>query len=203
MAYARVLAAESAARPKGERTRARLLIAACTVLDAEGPQGLSIAAIARAAGLAKGTAYIYFPDLAALLTELLTGFARFVRSCMHQAGRDDPIRDATRAYIALFRENRGLMRCLVHHLDGFPEAQAAFQRLNRDWLETVVAATERKRHGVPHDELMRRAYALGGMVDQYLSSLYLSRDPALVALSRDEAAVLDTLSLIWKRGMTA
>jgi hypothetical protein len=48
---------------------------------------------------------------------------------------------------------------------------------------------------------MRRAYALGGMVDQYLSSLLLSRDPTLIALSSDREATLETLSLIWERGM--
>jgi hypothetical protein len=120
---------------------------------------------------------------------------------------DETIRAATRAYFELFVQNRGLMRCLVHHLDGFSEAQSAFQRLNRDWIETVVAAVERKlqRDGradaIARPELLRRAFALGGMVDQYLSSLFLSKDPNLAAVSQDREAVLDTLTLIWERGM--
>ncbi|MCA1940502.1 MAG: hypothetical protein LDL26_05840, partial [Caenispirillum bisanense] len=52
------------------------------------------------------------------------------------------------------------------------------------------------------DELLRRAYALGGMVDQYLVALHVHRDPTLAALSADREAVVDTLTLIWKRGMT-
>jgi uncharacterized protein YgfB (UPF0149 family) len=48
---------------------------------------------------------------------------------------------------------------------------------------------------------MRRAYALGGMVDQYLSGLYLSRDDGIVAISGDAAAVVDTLTMIWQKGM--
>jgi hypothetical protein len=39
------------------------------------------------------------------------------------------------------------------------------------------------------------------MVDQYLSSLFLSKDPNLAAVSQDREAVLDTLTLIWERGM--
>jgi len=48
---------------------------------------------------------------------------------------------------------------------------------------------------------MRRAYALGGMVDQYLSGLYLSRDDGIIAVSGDAGAVVDTLTMIWKKGM--
>ena len=124
-----------------------------------------------------------------------------------RAGVDDPVGAATTAYYELFRQNRGLMRCLVHHLESFPEAKEAFNRLNRDWLDAVVTSIQRRlrREGradaVPREELLRRAHALGGMVDQYLSGLLLSEDPTLTAISQDRAAVLDTLTLIWKRGM--
>lgn len=209
-AYAAFLAAQAADQPKGERTRAALLSAVCALLDDHTPQDLTIAAICGAAGLSNGAFYVYFSDRGLLLDDLLTGFVGYAQAAMRAASRarpDDPVRAATRAYVALFRDNRGLMRCLVHHLDGFPEARAAFQRFNRDWLEGVVSSVERDlaRQGragaIAREELLRRAYALGGMVDQYLSSLLLSEDPALLAVSGDEAAVLDTLDLIWERGM--
>ena len=50
-------------------------------------------------------------------------------------------------------------------------------------------------------ELTRRAYALGGMTDQYFSSLYLSNEPGLVDVSTDRAAVIATLTTIWERGL--
>ena len=210
LSYAAALVAQAADQSKGERSRAQLLHAVCALLDAHSPQDLTIAAICGQAGLSTGAFYVYFSDRRLLVDELLTGFVGFAQVAMRAASRDrprDPVRAATRAYVALFRENRGLMRCLVHHLEGFPEAREAFLRFNRDWLEGVVAAVERDlaRQGragaIARDELLRRAYALGGMVDQYLSSLLLSEDPALVAVSGDEAAVLDTLDLIWDRGM--
>jgi len=209
-AYALALQAQAADRPKGERTRALLLKAVTELLDDRAPQDLTISAICGQAGLSNGAFYVYFSDRGVLLDELLTGFVGFQQAAMRAASRsgaDDPVRAATHAYIALFRENRGLMRCLVHHLDGFPEAREAFHRFNRDWLERVVAAVERdlvrsgRAGAIPRAELMRRAYALGGMVDQYLSGLLLSEDPALRAVSGDAAAVLDTLDLIWQRGM--
>lgn len=208
--YVEELARQSIGKPKGERSRAALLQAVCAVLDDHGPQELTIAAICGAAGMSNGAFYVHFKDRALLLDELLTGFVGFLQGRMRGASKDrpgDPVRAATHAYVELFRQNRGLMRCLVHHLDSFPEARAAFHRLNRDWLEGVVAAVERDlaRRGqagaIPRDELIRRAYALGGMVDQYLSSLFLSGDPALQAVSDDPEAVLGTLNLIWERGM--
>lgn len=210
LSYRTHLATISAGRPKGERTRAQIQIAACAVLDGSGPQDLTISAICEKAGVSNGTFYLYFPDRTVLLDTLLSDFALFVQTAMRAASAALPEaapRAATRAYFDLFEQNRGLMRCLVHHIDAFPEASAAFQRLNREWIEAVVAAVERRMRQdgrpetIPHDELMRRAYALGGMVDQYLSSLLLSRDPTLIALSSDREATLETLSLIWERGM--
>jgi len=210
--YPASLGSRCEGRPKGERTRAQIQIAACHVLDREGPQELKVAAICRSAGVSNGTFYIYFAHRNQLLDELVTEFVHFLLDVLRAAGSDgsgDPVRAATRAYYELFRQNCGLMRCLIHYLDSFPEARAAFHRLNRDWLETVVSAVQSRlqRHGrtdtLSREELLRRAYALGGMVDQYLSSLLLSRDPAVAAISRDTEAVLDTLTLIWKRGMAA
>lgn len=208
--YALRLAFLSEGRPKGERTRAQIQIAACQVLEGNGPRDLTIASVCDEARISNGTFYIYFPDRAALLDTLLMGFVEFLQTSMRAAsmGRSDgTIRAATAAYFELFIQNRGLMRCLVHHLDGFPEAQKAFHKLNRDWVETVVASVQRhmqrddRNDAVVKQELLRRAFALGGMVDQYLSSLLLSQDPHLIDISQDRETVLDTLALIWKRGM--
>jgi TetR/AcrR family transcriptional regulator, ethionamide resistance regulator len=38
------------------------------------------------------------------------------------------------------------------------------------------------------------------MIDEFLTQLYLRRDPALAALAGDEAAVADLLTELWCRG---
>ena len=48
---------------------------------------------------------------------------------------------------------------------------------------------------------MRRADALGGMTDQYLGSLLLSNDPNVREVSKNMELVIDTLTLLWQRGM--
>jgi AcrR family transcriptional regulator len=170
---------------------------------------LKISDLCRAAGVSNGTFYLYFDDRDALLSELLAGFVAYLQAGLLDSGEGhDALRAATARYVHLFRRNKGLMRCLVHHHDQLPQARAAFHRLNHDWLTRVAAAlgAQRKRDGapeLPQDEMLRRAYALGGMVDQYLSGLWLSRDPSLIAVSGDEDKVIETLTHIWKRGMEA
>ncbi len=207
-----VEALERAARgeKKGARTGASIRMAACRLLDTVAPQDLTIGAICKQAGIAHGTFYIHFQDRNALLGDLTLGFVHFVQKTMREAAHDNPddtIRATTDAYFDLFEQNRGLMKSLINHLDGFPATRKAFHKLNREWIETVVASIERRlvRDGragaIDHEELMRRAYALGGMTDQYLAGLLLSLDPSIQAISHDRAKVVDTLSLIWKRGM--
>lgn len=197
-------------RSKAERTQARLQAATCRLLNGAGAQHLKVADICREAGVAHGTFYVYFRDIRHVLAETLTAFVGFMQAAMRHAAREaggDRGRNTTAAYVALFEENAGLMRCLVSRLDDFPEATEAFQRLNREWAETVAEARLRRlsREGnagaIAREELLRRAYALGGMVDQYLIALLFGGDAALAAISRDREAVVDTLNLIWERGM--
>lgn len=199
------LAAEARGARKRDRTRAELCIAACRFLDGNPLSALTVVDVCKAAGVAHGTFYLHFSDRTALVADLLSGFVDFIQNAMRASGRlghGDQVRNATRAYYLLFEQNPGLMKCLVNHLSDFPEAQAAFQRLNREWVATVVSALRRKRPDLPLSdaELTRRAYALGGMVDQYLSALLLVRDPALVAVSGGPEAVIETLTTLWNRG---
>lgn len=210
LCYGHALSIAASGQGRGARTRAAILAAAGALLETRPPAELTIAAICEGAGVAHGTFYIHFADRRALTDTLLEGFVVFLqqgmRAATREAGAAEATRAATSAYVALFAANAGLMRCLVHHLDAFPGAQAAFQRLNADWVAAVVRATERRamragRAAPARDELTRRAYALGGMVDQYLAGLILSRDPGIAAVSMDRDAVIATLCLIWQRGM--
>ena len=194
-------------RRKGERTRIDLLVAGAELLAIAPLDRLTVAALCKAAGVAHGTFYLYFSDRNALAGALLSAFVDHVQGRMRAAARSpgDAARNTTAAYMDLFEKNPGLMKCLVVGLDAFPEARAAFQRLNHDWVLTVVRATQRRAGDAarPEDDLMRRAYALGGMVDQYLTALFITEDPWVGALSQDRDALLETLTDLWKRGMAS
>ena len=202
------LRSDAAGKRKSDRTRANLLAATCDLLSGTSPDALRVSDICARAGVAHGTFYSYFPDIRTLLDVLLQAFVAHVQQTMELARQTHPgnrVRATTAIYVDLFERNPGLMRCLVSSFDSFPEAATRFQALNRAWAETVAEAAGRRlaRSGqsVPKDELLRRAHALGGMVDQYLVTLHFNRDAALSELSGDREAVIDTLTFIWNRGM--
>lgn len=56
--------------PKGRRSKEALLLAGGAVAARDGLAGLSVAAVAAQAGLAKGTFYLYFPDREAFIDAL-------------------------------------------------------------------------------------------------------------------------------------
>lgn len=190
---------------KSERTRLDLLVAAANFLGENSLDALTVATICAKAGVAHGTFYLYFKDRNALTGDLLGRFVDYLQIQMRASARQgaDPVRNTTAAYYRLFRDNAGLMKCLVVGIDAFPEARTAFQRLNNEWARTVVRALQKNPAAAPptDDELMRRAYALGGMVDQYLTALFVTEDPWLAAISQDTDAVINTLTTLWTKGL--
>lgn len=188
---------------KGERTRLDIIIATQMFLKSRPLDALTIAKICDLAGVAHGTFYIYFRDRGAIIETVLGLFVDYLQLGMRHAARNDtdPIRATTAAYFHLFQHNAHLMKCLIISGDQSGAAQDAFHRLNKDWANIVVRAAQRQNTQLPPDELMRRAYALGAMVDQYLTALFVTQDPGITALSQDYDATINTLTTLWKKGM--
>jgi AcrR family transcriptional regulator len=206
--FADTLIQGAAAARKSGRTRARLQAAVCDLLEDAVPADIRVDHVCARAGTSHGTFYVYFPDIHTLLTQTLTEFVEFLEASLLRAGVDAPDRPrtVTRTYVGLFEANRGLMRCLVSRAGDLPEANALFEALNRRWAEMVADAGARyaiaKGHPEPdRDELLRRAYAVGGMIDQYLITLYFGSDATLAALSQDRDKVVDTFTTLWSRGL--
>ncbi len=199
------LAGDRASLRKGKRTRKDLMVTCAELLASEPFDRLKVSDLCNSAGVAHGTFYVYFDNLNTILAEVLGLFVDYVQIQMRSAARqgEDPVRDTTAAYYALFKANSHLMKCLVMGIDAFPEARAAFQRLNHEWAKTVVRSLKRRNQAghSAEDEMMRRAYALGGMVDQYLTALFVAEDPWIASISQDPEAVISTLTDIWMKGM--
>jgi TetR/AcrR family transcriptional regulator, ethionamide resistance regulator len=204
------LAAEAPGLGKTERTRLKLLAAIAARLSAGIEEAaLRVADIAAEAGLAHGTFYRYFADRRVAVGALVADFVRFLRDRLAES-RDGPpgsrarVRAATLTYVRLFRDNAGLMRCLMSLDNEGAGFRASFHDLNRAWNGRVAAAIAHRRDPVAEAAAVAAtlptAYALGGMIDEFLTQLYLRRDPALAALAGDEAAVADLLTELWCRG---
>lgn len=76
---------ELPATPKGRRARARLLVAGAVIAERDGLAGLTVAAVAREAGLAKGSFYVYFADRESLIDELHQAFYANVNAAVTAA----------------------------------------------------------------------------------------------------------------------
>lgn len=207
LAFAEVLAvAAGAAVRKSERTRLRLLAAvAANLAGGRGFEALRVADVVAAASLAHGTFYRYFPTLPAAVEATVGAFAQHLAAVLAEARGGAPgtrrrVEAATLAYVRLVRANPGLMRCLLDPSPAAAGFRAHFQALNRAWNGRVAEALARRRRGARRSALLARAYALGGMVDEFLAQLYVRPDPALTGLARDEAAVARLLSELWWLG---
>lgn len=205
--FADFLIEEARAGKKRDRTEAAISAAASRLLDQVALSALTISDICKEANVAVGTFYLYFPDRNALLEKLLLGFIGFIQTTMlrasHTTDGAERIWHTTAAYYDLFAANHGLMKCLVSRTEDVPQATRVFQKLNHEWITTVVVSLRRRKQGpdVPDDEFFRRAYAMGGMVDQYLTALLLNEDPDLMRLSANRETTVNTLSELWKKGL--
>jgi AcrR family transcriptional regulator len=210
-AAALLRSAEAPDLRKAERTRLRLLAALAEQLAiGDAPAALRVSDIAREAGVAHGTFYRYFVDRQAALEVLIADFTRFQRERLTRIrdgapGSPERVRAITGAYVGLFRSNAGLMRCLIGLWPETEAFRARFHAFNFDWNSRVAAAIAAHRArlsgmpAAPREALLPTAYALGGMIDEFLTQLYLRRDPALAALEDDENRVADLLTELWCR----
>jgi len=209
LSYREVLLTQSAqdGLRKGARTEMRIRWAACELLEECSLSDLKVADICTRLEIAQGTFYQYFVDRDTLLSSLLESFVHFLSANMAAAAKggrtyEETTRETTRIYCQLFVQNRGLMKCLLNHYESFPQARKILQEFNTNWIETVVKSIKRRRgsrrSGHASDaELRRRCYALGGMVDQYLSYIYLQGDQDVTAVAGDIDTIVDTLDYIW------
>ncbi len=195
---------------KRDRTRLSIQEATCRLLDQSSLASLKVSDICQEADIAHGTFYLYFPDRQSLVADLLLQFVSYMHTIMKEASvstTTDSIQATTAAYYDIFEQNPGMMKCLMNHLEDFSASKQAFQNFNREWAMIVLDATNRRYalfgdgDEVSQEELLRRVYALGGMVDQYLKALFLDQDENIARISHDRQAVINTLTHIWKRGM--
>jgi AcrR family transcriptional regulator len=130
-----------------------LLDAAAAIVAGEGPAAVTMAAVARRAGVPSGSLYHRFPSRAALMGALwLRTVRRFQAGCLDALGADDPVAAlvaAGRHVVAWSRRNRDEASLLLHgpnefaHADWPAGTRDAIEQQQRDAeaaLRAVVAA---------------------------------------------------------------
>ncbi len=154
---------------RGRRTRRRILDAAEQVFGRDGFHGASIVDITRAAGVAQGTFYLYFPNKEALFVELVRTMGHDMRRHLHEAtlgaaGRAQAEELGFRAFFEFVARHPNLYRIVRECQFVAPEQfRDWYERLARryvDGLRRAAAAGE-----VADVDLEVAAYCLMGMGD--------------------------------------
>jgi TetR/AcrR family transcriptional repressor of nem operon len=140
--------------PKGRRAREALLEGGVAVAERAGLAGLTVAGVAKEAGLAKGTFYLYFHDRAAFIDALHQRFyQRVTEAVIDAAGQlPDGLRKqlvAIEAYLDVCLENLAV-KALVLETRGQPgltttmeEREELFTRLSEPNFKAMGAANPR------------------------------------------------------------
>ncbi len=164
-------------REKQER-RAAILAAAERVILQRGCGENSIDGIAKEAGLACGTVYLYFPNKEALLQELFCGKVRLLNAAVEtEIEKELPFQETlaavVRAMLLHFEEHRGFFEIFMRerfdmatrgseHADGvLREMEAGVSRMTR-WIRAA-----QKTDGLAPGEPRLHAVALRGLVFQF------------------------------------
>lgn len=170
------------ARERGRREA--LLAAARDVLVQDGYHAARIDDIARRAGVAKGTYYLYFKDKRAIFAELVDGLVARIEAAIvrvdETADLGAQVRHNIRATVAVLAEDRELARVVLAPTAGL---DAAFSATIAEMHDRVVAILSKaladgQALGVvgPGDSDLLATFAIGALKEAVLRSKEL--DPA-------------------------
>jgi len=121
-----VVVAQTRRRQAPEVRRDQILDAAEELVLNEGPRAMTMANVADAAGVAKGTTYLYFPSKEALLADLRTRYLRRSLEALGAGPGSAPrsqLRQLMTGLIEFGRAHRELHHRLFHEA-GFSEADS-------------------------------------------------------------------------------
>jgi AcrR family transcriptional regulator len=176
---------QRARSPQDKDLRRAQLIAAATQLFSQADfDAVTIARVAQQAGVAKGTAYLYFATKEALFLELVReALAQWLLDLAQRLGRIRSAQAVPRAIAKSLAEKRDLRRLLVllhsviePHID---EATAhSFKRFMRDLLRDVSALIMRKIPGLTQADASTLVLQTHALV---ISLTQLAEPPEVIA----------------------
>lgn len=194
---------------RGQQARLRLKQAAAECLEEVGYHQMRIADVTGRAGVATGLFYHYFPDLKALVVEVLERFiARFEDT--PQIERDIPRGDWFGRILAhytlivqAYARHPGLMRCVTQLTDEDEEFRALWRRSYQRQLQQLVVVLPRLFAGneLTDGERWLTVYALGDIGEGLLREYYIERSPEVRAFELSEAEMAEWLAVIFYRGL--
>jgi TetR/AcrR family transcriptional repressor of nem operon len=146
--------------PKGRRTRVGLIEAGAVIAERDGLAGLSVAAVAELAGVAKGTFYLYFADREAFIDALHQRFYDRVTEAVAGAVRGlspgaELLLAAIEAYLDVCLENHAV-KALVFETRAQENLTTTMQE--REALFAQLAEPSARAIGMPSARVAARLF---------------------------------------------
>lgn len=189
--------------------REHLKKAASRVLGRIGYRAMRLADIADEADVNVSLFYHYFSSKAditrEILTELLESGIKRASETRAPTPQDpfDAILNANLVTVDTYASTPGLMRCLLHFDEEATEFSELYRKVSLDWNRRVARDLARRIPDASLSDKQRLmiAYALGGMVDNFLFDLYVDRNPVLAESFKEIHEVAVFLSILWYRSI--
>lgn len=186
-------------RPKRARTRARLVACAAREIATKGYEGLTIDGICAAAGMARGTFYLYYAHRSEIAVAVFRMFWTLVyRRRPRLRGRSlaDRIRVTNVFYLAVYSRNAPFLAMQPSLCRERADFAQWHDQMNHRW-SLVIAAN--MPGDIPRDEKILRARALVAMADDLLSNIFTARTPSLRQWANQPDRLAECLTHLWTR----
>jgi AcrR family transcriptional regulator len=169
---------------------------------------MRLADIAAEADVNVSLFYHYFSSKADITHEILRELLdkRVARGQQTRRPSSDPfdvIVSANLVTVETYASTPGLMRCLLHFDEDEAEFSKLYRRVSLDWNRLVARAIAKRCPDSPLSEGQRLmiAYALGGMVDNFLFEMYVDRNSLLQKAFKSPREVAVFLAILWYRAL--
>jgi AcrR family transcriptional regulator len=189
----------AAKRRRAERTKAELLVAAGTLLKRVSYAQISVNQIARAAGKAHGTFYLYFNNkediYASLLEETWAEMNQHSRAVWHADQPVSGIHESVRQYLLSYKDNPELWQLLIDMSVAHPKFQAIKQDRRRRFVNRIRTGITRSAKLADLGDLRVDVVAelLAAMVDEIAVVNFLQ------GRGFDLDLLVDTITQAWAR----
>jgi AcrR family transcriptional regulator len=190
---------------RGRATRQRLKDALSRLLQDRAFHQIRLEDITQEAGVRVSLFYHYFPSkidiTQEVLAELLDGFRGDVEARPKSEHPLEAIHYANQRMVALYSANPGAMRCLFEvHEESAPFA-SMWRSLTLDWNRRIATNLRRQfpEAFVDDAQYLSLAYALAGMVDNFLIEYFVYRNATLQQAHPTPDDVARFLTTLWLR----
>ena len=192
---------------RGRATRERLKTALLSLLHDRPFHEIRLEDITSLAGVRVSLFYHYFQskvDLAQeVLTEVMNEFRSEVDQSPKHAGALNSIHFANMRMVNLYVSHPGAMRCILEVRDGMAPFAPMWREMSLEWNRRIAENLTRKFTDSfqSPDQYLALAYALSGMVDNFLYEYYVLENPLLRETYRTAEDVALFLTVLWYRAL--